>query len=77
MKAREVHLRLAIANEIKAARTKAGLTQEQLAHLIGTTQSSVARAERGKMLVASSYLLRVARATNHQLIVQLQANKTI
>lgn len=70
---RKVHLSLQIAQEIRKARIGAGLTQKQLAELIGTTQPSVARAERGKMLVANEYLLRVSRATNTHLTISLSS----
>ncbi len=39
-----------VSNLITIARLKAGLTQEELARLIGTKQSSIARAENGKTL---------------------------
>lgn len=51
----------AFPNRLKAARHKAGLTQEQLAHELGITKQAVSKYEQGKMLPDSSVLIKLAR----------------
>ena len=49
---------------IKEARTKAGLTQEQLASKIdGLTASDVGKAERGEKMLTQDILKQIAKAT--------------
>ena len=52
-----------LARAIIEARVKSGLTQEELAKQMGTTQSVVARWESGKTLPSCRTLLRLAKAT--------------
>lgn len=67
------HLKASVAMEIYAARTAARLTQKQLAELIGTQQSVIARLEnadyRGHSLVM---LQKVAEATGRLLEVTMR-----
>ena len=44
------------------ARFEKGFTQERLAHAIGSTQSSIARAEHGRHLVGLDFLQKIAKA---------------
>lgn len=60
----------AIAREIIKARTRAGLSQKELAEQIKTTQSVIARLESGVHIPSVSTLKRVARATHCQLRVE-------
>jgi ribosome-binding protein aMBF1 (putative translation factor) len=53
----------ALARAILEARANSGLTQEELAKRMGTTQSVVARWESGKTLPSCRTLLRLAKAT--------------
>jgi ribosome-binding protein aMBF1 (putative translation factor) len=53
----------ALARAIIQARIKSGLTQEELAKRMGTTQSVVARWESGKTLPSCRTLIRLAEAT--------------
>ena len=53
----------AIARAIIEARVNSGLTQEELARRMGTTQSVVARWESGKTLPSCRTLCRIAKAT--------------
>jgi ribosome-binding protein aMBF1 (putative translation factor) len=68
----EQKLNARIAEMILAARERAGLTQSQLAKLIGTTQSVVSRLEdagyQGRSL---TMLQRIAEALDHRLEVRL------
>jgi DNA-binding XRE family transcriptional regulator len=63
-------VRLAI--QIAKAREKAHLTQKQLAEAIGTTQSAVARIERGAQNLTLQTLSKIADALHADLIVQLR-----
>lgn len=58
-----------IAYAIKAARTRSGLTQTQLAKKVGTTQSVVARLESGtdKRTPSLDLLARIASACDAEL----------
>jgi ribosome-binding protein aMBF1 (putative translation factor) len=65
-------LHVHIARMIYEARTEAGLTQQQLAHLIGTTQSVISRLEDADYDGHSlTMLLRVAEALNKRLDIRL------
>ena len=72
----EEELNAKVARMIYEARTKAGLTQQQLAKRVGTTQTVIARLEdaeyRGHAL---TMLHRIARALNGQLEIQLISGK--
>ncbi len=54
---------------IMKARIRKGLTQEKLAQLIKTKQSSIARAENGSSLPSLSFLVKIAQALKTYLIV--------
>ncbi len=57
----------ALAHAFLAARTQSGLTQEQLAERMHTSQSFIARLESGKVSPSTRTLFRFARATGHRL----------
>jgi transcriptional regulator with XRE-family HTH domain len=65
----------AIAQSLIAARLAAGLTQEQLAERMQTTQSVVARLESGKTLPSTRTLKRYAEATGTNLRISLETAK--
>jgi ribosome-binding protein aMBF1 (putative translation factor) len=73
---KEEELNTKVARMIYEARTKAGLTQEQLAKRVGTTQPVIARLEdadyRGHSL---TMLQRIADALNGQLEIHLVSGK--
>jgi ribosome-binding protein aMBF1 (putative translation factor) len=52
-----------LAELVYQLRTRAGLTQTELARRMGTTQSSIARVEGGGTLPTLDMLARLARAT--------------
>lgn len=54
------------------ARTRAGLTQEQLADRMETTQSTIARLESGKALPSGRTLARFAKATGTNLRISFE-----
>jgi transcriptional regulator with XRE-family HTH domain len=57
----------ALASAMIAARSRAGLTQEQLAIKMKTTQSTIARLESGKALPSGRTLQKIAAATGSRL----------
>jgi DNA-binding XRE family transcriptional regulator len=61
----------AIARVLIEARTRVGLTQEEIAERMGTTQSAVARLESGRSLPSIKSLYRYARATGTTPVIQL------
>ena len=63
----------ALARAIIEARANSGLTQEELAKRMGTTQSVVARWESGKTLPSCRTLLRLAKATGTHFQAQFVA----
>lgn len=50
------------------ARIARGITQKQLAQLVGTKQSSIARLEAGRYLPSLLFLQKVAKSLNAELI---------
>ena len=68
----EASLNAKVAQMIYSARTKAGLTQQQLADRIGTKQSVIARLEDADYEGHSlSMLQRIAEALNQKVEIQL------
>jgi transcriptional regulator with XRE-family HTH domain len=61
-----------LARELIAARVNAGLTQEQLAQRMGTTQSVIARLESGRRMPGVRTLERLAAATGTRLVVRFE-----
>jgi len=60
----------AVATAILEARCRSGLTQDELARRMGTTQSVIARLENGKRLPSCQTLQRVAQATGTDLSIR-------
>ena len=63
----------ALARELIAARTRAGLSQAEVAERMGTSQSAVARLESGRSLPSLRTLERYASATGSRAVVKLEA----
>jgi transcriptional regulator with XRE-family HTH domain len=61
----------AIASEVAAQRAARGLSQQELARLVGTTQSAIARLESGGRPPRIDTLLRIADALECDLHVEL------
>lgn len=57
-----------IGGLIAEVRIYAGISQEELARIMGTSQSSIARAESGKIEPSVSFLSRVAKAVGAELV---------
>ena len=62
----------AIASALIAARSKADMTQEEVAKAMGTTQAVVARLESGKVLPSTRTLERFAKATRTRLRISFE-----
>jgi transcriptional regulator with XRE-family HTH domain len=71
---RDAHASLALEFELAraliAARVEAGLTQDQVAHRMNTTQSAIARLESGKRFPSTKTLQSWARATGTRLQIR-------
>jgi transcriptional regulator with XRE-family HTH domain len=61
-----------LANALITARTKAGLTQQQLARRMKTSQSFVARLEGGSIAPTWNSLKRYAKATGNRLRIEFE-----
>ena len=68
-----VNPEFALRREITRARQRAGLSQVELARRMKTTQSVIARLERGGRAPNVKTLRRLAEATSSQLVVRLDA----
>lgn len=66
----------ALIRELIVARTRAGLTQAEVARRMGTTQSAVARLESGTAKPALATMERYAKATGSRLVVRLTPGRT-
>lgn len=62
----------ALIGEIAKARSRAGLSQAELAKRMKTTQSSVARLESGRGQPSTRTLTRFAKATGHRLKITFE-----
>ncbi len=62
-----------LARAMIEARTRAGLTQEQLARRMETTQSVIARLESGRARPSTKTLEKLARATGSRLKISFEA----
>lgn len=63
------------ADQIARLRLERGLTQAELAALVGTRQPSIARLEKGETLPSLAFLKRVAEALGVRLVVRFEANE--
>jgi transcriptional regulator with XRE-family HTH domain len=66
-----------LARALIEARAHAGLTQEQLAERMETSQSAVARMESGKSLPSARTLERFAKATGTRLRISFEPEKPV
>jgi predicted transcriptional regulator len=62
-----------MARELIAARSRAGLTQGEVAQRMGTTQSVVARLESGRRAPSMRTVQRYAQAVGARAVVHLEA----
>lgn len=66
----------AIAAQVAERRRALDLSQRELADLCGTTQSAIARLERGQRPPRVDTLMRIASALDCQLVVELRSRTT-
>jgi transcriptional regulator with XRE-family HTH domain len=62
----------ALAAEVAKARSRAGLSQAELAQRMKTTQSTIARLESGRGRPSTRTLDRFAKATGHRLKISFE-----
>ena len=60
-----------VANKLVRARSRAGLSQKQIATLMGTTQSAIARIESGKIALRTDTIQRYAAAIGYRAELKL------
>jgi ribosome-binding protein aMBF1 (putative translation factor) len=65
----------ALAGALIEARSKADMTQEQVAEAMGTTQTVIARLESGRVMPSTRTLERFAKATGTKLRISFEAGK--
>src|SRR6266849_4251683 len=65
----------AVADKVAERRQARGLSQRELAELVGTTQSAIARLERGGRPPRIDTLLRIADALECDLVVDLRPRR--
>lgn len=65
----------ALASLLIEARTRANLTQAELASRMGTSQSTIARLESGKAAPSLSTLRRLAKATGTRLEISFEPRR--
>jgi ribosome-binding protein aMBF1 (putative translation factor) len=61
-----------LASAVMDVRNRAGLTQQELAHRMGTTQPVVARLESGRSRPTMGTLERLAEATGSRLLIKFE-----
>ena len=69
---KEGYLFAQIADDVASRRSELGMSQRELAELTGTTQSAIARLERGGRPPRNDTLLRIAEALDCDLSVELR-----
>jgi ribosome-binding protein aMBF1 (putative translation factor) len=65
----------AVAKAVIAARSRAGLTQTELARKMATTQPVVARMEGGRVQPSLQTLQRLAKATGSKLMIRFEPRR--
>ena len=65
-----------LAQKLIQARVKSGLSQEELAQRMGTSQSSIARMESGTVWPSMRSLARFAQATSCELKIEFRPVRT-
>lgn len=67
----KVALQRSIVNQVLLLRTERGITQTELAKMIGTKQESISRLESGNRLPSLTLLKKVTTALKTKLVVRL------
>jgi transcriptional regulator with XRE-family HTH domain len=74
---REAYEELGAVYELISLRITRGLTQAQLAELVGTHQSSIARLENGSRPPSLAFLWRLVRALNGDMEVRIRPKEEV
>lgn len=72
LKTEYISVRQDIASQLKAVRKAEGMTQEQLASLIGTKKSNISRFESGRYNPSLDFLMKVAEGLGKSILVQVK-----
>jgi ribosome-binding protein aMBF1 (putative translation factor) len=64
-----------LAEQVREARQRLGITQVELAGRIGSTQPAIARLEGGGVMPSLATLRRIASALGLELVVELRAHR--
>ena len=72
---REAREAFDIAEQVRTARERIGMTQAELARRIGSTQPAIARLEAGGVTPTLNTLRRIASALSLELVVQLRSRR--
>ena len=67
----------ALAERLRAARERSGMTQAELASRIGSTQPAIARLEAGGVTPSLETLRRIAAALGLELVVELRTRRVL
>lgn len=67
----------ALAGALIKARSDAGMTQEQVARAMDTTQAVIARLESGRAMPSTRTLQRYAKATNTKLRISFEPERPV
>ena len=65
----------ALVGAMMEARSRAGLTQAQVARRMNTTQTAIARLEGGRIKPSTRTLERYAKATGHRLVIGFEPKR--
>ena len=65
----------ALATALLSARSRAKLTQAQVARRMNTTQTAIARLEGGRIKPSTRTLERYAKATGHKLVIGFEPKR--
>lgn len=68
----ERNVAITLAGMLRELRGEKGMTQDQVAALIGTKQPAIARLESGRGLPSSDLLLRVTQALGVKLVIEFE-----
>lgn len=69
----ENELKRELIKQIIALRNKFGMTQQELAEKLGTSQAAIARVESGRQNITIDYLARIAHALHLSVNVRFKA----
>ncbi|MCI0650493.1 MAG: helix-turn-helix domain-containing protein [Planctomycetes bacterium] len=72
----EVRAARTVGDILREARERQGLTQAELAKLVGTTQSAVSRLEEADRTIKLGTIQRIAKALEHRVQIRLAAVKS-